>query len=399
MRCGLLSIALFTAGVVRAEDVPQFRGQGGLGVAQAKGLPVAWSEQENLRWKTELPGRGLSGPVIAGGRIYLTACSGYEQTRLHVLCFDLAGKKLWERQIWATGGTQCHPKTNMAAPTPVTDGAHVYALFATGDLVCYDKGGDLCWYRSLVGDYPTVGNNVGMAASPVLHGDTLVVCLENVGESFAAGIDVKTGANRWRVDRPRGINWVTPLLIDNRGQSEVVLQGPKDLTAYDPATGKKRWSLTGHSMSTIPSPTFGAGTLFTAGEKFLALRPGTAGQEPTVMWQSTKLRPGYSSPLYHKGRVYTVTQAGIVTAADAETGNVAWTYRLEGAYAASPLLAEDRLYVVSEDGTTAVLRDAGGDCEALGTSSLKDTILATPVAAGDALYLRSDKYLYCISTK
>ena len=104
----------------------------------------------------------------------MTASAAYQQKREVVLCFDLkTGKKLWERQVQATGGTQCHPKTNMAAPTPITDGQRVYALFATGDLVCYDRAGDLVWYRSLVGDYPTVGNNVGMASSPTLHGDTL----------------------------------------------------------------------------------------------------------------------------------------------------------------------------------------------------------------------------------
>jgi outer membrane protein assembly factor BamB len=383
-----------------AGDVPQFRGAGGLGVSDAKGLPIAWSEKDNLRWKAALPGRGLSGPVIAGGRVFVTACSGFNQTRLHVICFEQAtGKKLWERQLWATGSTLCHPKTNMAGPTPVTDGARVFALFATGDLVCYDKDGDLLWYRSFVGDYPTVGNNVGMAASPVLVGDVLVVCLENVGESFAAGIDPRTGQNRWRVDRPRGINWVTPLVIQNKGKSEVLLQGPEDLTAYDPATGKKQWSLTGHTLSTIPSPTVGDGLLFVPGDKFLAVRPGSAATEPAVLWQSPKLRPGYSSPLYQKGRVYTVTHAGIVSAADAESGKVLWTYRLEGKYAASPLLAEGRLYLVSEEGTTTVLRDGGSDGESLGQSALKDTILASPVAAGDALFLRSDGYLYCIGDK
>jgi outer membrane protein assembly factor BamB len=401
MRYGsVAALVFFSASLAGAGDVPQFRGAGGRGLTDVTGLPLTWSEQENLRWKAELPGRGLSNPVIAGGRVYVTACSGFDQTRLHVLCFDQAsGKRLWERQLWATGGTLCHPKTNMAAPTPVTDGASVYALFATGDVVCYSKDGDLRWYRSLVGDYPTVGNNVGMAASPVLHGDVFIVCMENVGESFAAGIDRRTGENRWRIDRPRGINWVTPLLIDNRGQAEVLMQGPAELTAYDPATGHKRWSLTGHGLNTIPSPTIDGGILFVPGDKFLAVRPGSATAAPEVLWQSVKLRPGYSSPLVANGRVYTLQHGGILTAADAKTGNVAWTYRLEGQYAASPLWAEGRLYVVSEEGAATVLRDAGADCEPVGSGSLKDKILASPVAAGDALFLRSDNHLYCIGAR
>jgi outer membrane protein assembly factor BamB len=404
---GTLSIALLVTlspchlvTLSHAGDVPQFRGVGGLGVADARGLPLTWSDKENLRWKAELPGRGLSGPVIAGGRIYITACSGFNQTRLHTLCFEQStGKKVWERQLWATGGTLCHPKTNMAAPTPVTDGEHVYVLFATGDLVCYSREGDLLWYRSLVGDYPTVGNNVGMAASPVLAGDVLVVCLENIGESFAAGIDRRSGQNRWRVERPRGINWVTPLVIQNRGQTEVLLQGPEELTAYDVASGQKRWALTDQRLSTIPSPTVGAGTIYVPGEKFLAVRPGSPTEAPSVLWQSLKLKTSYGSPLYEKGRVYTVSFKGIVNAAEAATGKVIWTCRLEGDFAASPLLADGRLYLVNEEGTTTVLRDSGGEYEVLGTNALKDTILASPVASGDALFLRSDGYLYCIGEK
>jgi outer membrane protein assembly factor BamB len=396
--CLLILTALLHAG-----DVPQFRGTGGSGVSAETGLPVKWGEQENLRWKVELPGRGLSNPVIAAGRIYVTACTGPEQKREHVLCFDQkTGKKLWERQLWATGSTLCHPKTNMAAPTPVTDGERVYALFATGDLVCYGKDGGLLWYRSLVGDYPTVGNNVGIAVSPVLHDGTLIVCLENVGESFAAGIDARTGQNRWRVDRPRGINWVTPLVIRHDGRAEVVLQGPSDLTAYDPATGAKRWSLTGQAFATMPTPVWGEGKVFTLAAKFLAVRPGTDQKEPAIVWQSPKLRTSYCSPVYHQGRVYTVTMDGIVHCADAAGGKHLWSHRLDTPsdeiYSASPLIAEGRLYVVSEKGTATVLK-LGDEPSVMATSALPDTILASPVASGGALYLRSDRYLYCIGER
>jgi outer membrane protein assembly factor BamB len=194
----------------RGEDVPQFRGVGGLGISKEKDVPLTWNEKDNIRWKVALPGRGLSCPVIASGRVYVTACTGVNQKRLHVLCLDeKTGKQMWERQLWATGTTQCHPKTNMAAPTPVTDGDRVYALFATGDLVCLDRDGNLLWYRSFVGDYPTVGNNVGMATSPILWNDLLIVCLENVGESFAAGID-KTPASTAGASKGRAVSIGSP---------------------------------------------------------------------------------------------------------------------------------------------------------------------------------------------
>ena len=383
---------------LRAEDSPQFRGQGGLGISD-KPLPVRWDAKENIRWKATLPGRGLSSPVVAGGRVFVTACSGVNQDRLHVLCFDgKTGKELWHRQLWATGNTLCHEKTCMAAPTPVTDGKRVIALFATADLVCYDADGNLLWYRSLTGDYQSIGNNVGMAASPVLHGDLFLLCLENAGASFAAGIDKHTGKNKWKIERPRGINWVTPLLIQDAGKDLVLFQGPEELSAHDPATGKKRWALTGKTLATIPSPTAGDGLVFVPGEKFLAIRPSTDKSAPEVVWQSAKLSGGYSSPLYYKGLVYMLTAGGVLNCADGTNGKHLWSQRVQGKFAASPLAADGKIYLVSEEGVTTVVQ-AGPTPKILTTNALPETFLATPAAADGALFLRSDKHLYCIGEK
>jgi outer membrane protein assembly factor BamB len=391
----IIAVALILVARIATADVPQFRGPGGSGVSQEKNLPVEWSEQNNIRWKAELPGRGLSNPVIAGGRVYVTACSGFEQKRLHVLCFDVkTGKQMWDRPFWATGTTLCNPTTNMAAPTPVTDGKRVYALFATADLVCLDRDGDLVWYRSLVGDYPTIGNNVGMAASPTIHKDTLILAMENVGESFAAGIDVKTGENRWRVPRQRGIVWTTPLVIDNQGRPEVLLQAPGEIASHDPATGKKLWSVQG-GFSAIPSAVAGDGMIFAPGGKFTALRPSKDGAAPQTLWQNPKLTTGHSSPLYYRGLIYTVSSRGVVNCAEPGTGKILWSERLEGSFSASPLGADGKVYFTSEEGATSVLQ-AGGEAKLLAVNPLSEKILASPVAADGALFLRSDKRLYCI---
>ncbi|MFO0968108.1 MAG: PQQ-binding-like beta-propeller repeat protein [Gemmataceae bacterium] len=393
-RCSSLALLFVLGGALRAEDVPQFRGAGSRGVSTEKSLPVNFSDKENLRFKVSLPGRGLSNPVVAGGRIFVTACSGYQEKRLHVLCFDARdGKRLWERSFAATSPTLCHPKTNMAAPTPVTDGENIYALFATNDLFCLDKDGALKWYRSFVTDYPTVGNYVGMAASPTLWKDLLIVDIVNNGESFAAGIDTKTGENRWRIDRPRDINWVTPIVIRNGKADEVILQGASGLFALDPASGKERWSLTSKKFQPMPSPTFGDGVIFSPAERFLAIRPGTAGAKAEIAWESPKLPTGYSSPIYHEGKVYALSARGILNCADAISGKALWDLRLEGAYAASPLLADGRIYVVSEEGQASVI-DLAPEPKVAAANALRDTILASPVASDGALLLRSDKYLY-----
>src|SRR5215471_9344166 len=157
-------LVLLPAPLALAGDWPQFRGPNGSGISEEKGLPIEWGKDKNIRWKAPLPGQGHSNPVIAGGKVFVTASSGFQESRLHVLCLDQAsGKQRWHRQFRATGSTLCHAKSNMAAPSPVTDGKAVYALFATGDLVALDAEGNLLWYRSLARDYPTLANNVGMA--------------------------------------------------------------------------------------------------------------------------------------------------------------------------------------------------------------------------------------------
>src|SRR5262249_47475351 len=149
-------------------------------------------------------------------------------------------------------------------------------------------------------------------------------CMENVGESFAVGIDKNTGKNTWRVDRPRGINWVSPVVIQNGKDAEVLFQGPTGIDAHDVATGKKKWSAPKLRPAAYATLTVGDGIVFAPSDKFTALRPGKGNIEPEVLWQSLKLRPGYCSPVVHRGLVYVVAGAGIVHCADAKTGEIQW---------------------------------------------------------------------------
>jgi outer membrane protein assembly factor BamB len=385
-----------------AGDWPQFRGPGGSSVSEETRLPIRWSQTENMRWKVDLPGRGVSSPVIAGGKVYITACTGFQQTRLHVLCYQAAtGKKLWERQFWATASTMCNDKTCMAAPTPVTDGERVYALFACGDLAAFDSNGDLLWYRSLGRDYPALGNNVGMAASPVLCKGVLILPMVNPGDSFIAGLDKHSGRNMWKSEQSRDLNWVTPLVIKDNSTSEVLFQSTNGLTACDPQTGRARWSFTEQKLSGVPSPVRGNDLLFVAAGGVIALRPGSENQSASLAWQSGKLASGYSSALFYEGRVYAVNTAGVLNCADAVNGKSLWQERLKGKtnqYWASPVVGDGKLYAVDEGGTTNVIQ-IGPQPVVLATNPLDETILATPAISGGAIYLRSDQHLYCIAEK
>jgi outer membrane protein assembly factor BamB len=337
--------------------------------------------------------------VIAGGRVYLTACSGFREQQLHVLCLDEAtGKKVWERRFRATGNTMCNPTTNMAAPTPVTDGQAVYALFASGDLAAVARDGTLLWYRSLVGDYPGITNQVGMAASPVLSGRVLLLPMENAGDSFAAGLDKRTGKNLWKVRREQDINWVSPLVFQAAGKPAVLFQTNHEATAYDVETGKVLWDFKEKDLSTIPSPTHGAGLLFLTGSSLRAVRPPAAGATAEVVWQVGGALGGFASPVFHNGRIYNLTSVA-VDCLDAATGKRLGRVRAQGPFDASPVVAAGRLYAVNRKGRTYVFDLSGDEPKFLARNDLNDTFQATPAVANGCLFLRSDGYLYCIGPK
>jgi outer membrane protein assembly factor BamB len=380
----------------RAADWPCWRGPGGTGVSPEAGLPVRWSASENLLFKVDLPGRGVSSPVIAAGRAYVTASSGVTQNRLHVLSFDArTGKRVLERQLWATGGTQCHPKTCMAAPTPVLDDDRIYALFASFDLVAFDGAGTIVWYRSLALDYPELSNQVGMASSPVVWDDLVILDLATDSDAFALAIDKHTGLNRWKTPRKEGINWTTPVVARRGAAVELLLQSRHDLSAHDPRTGDRLWTHPGGTLDTIASPVTGEGTIYLSAGEMLAIEPGSADTAPRVLWKASRLRAATASPLHYEGRVYAVNSAGVLGCADGATGEMLWQQRLEGAFSASPVAGDGKIYCVNEEGVTAVV-DVRAEKRIAATNPLGATILASPAIAGGAIYLRSDGHLYAI---
>lgn len=381
-----------------AGDWPGWRGPEGSGVSSESGLPERWSITENVRWKAALPGRGVSGPAIARGKVFLTASSGARGERLHVLAFDApAGKKLWERVLRSTGSTQCHPKTAMAAPTPAADGERVAALFATSDLFCFDHQGVLLWYRALALDHPGITNQVGMAASPIIAGGAVVAPQETVGESFLAAFDLETGADRWRAPRFRDLNWVTPLLLRRAGREEVLLQSRREITAYDARTGERRWSHEAE-LNAIPSPIAGEGRVFLPAQEVIALDPPAAeGEAPRVAWKAPRLRSSTASPLLYEGKVYSISSAGILACAGSRDGEVQWQERLPGPFAASPVAGDGKVYCVNEAGLTAVV-NARAEPRVIAKNELGEPVLASPAISGGALYIRTDRALYAIGS-
>lgn len=379
------------------DDWTQFRGPGGSGAAEAEHCPTHWSNSENLAWQVDLPGRGLSSPIVVAGRVLITACSGIRQDRLHVLCFDQqSGKQLWERQFWATGRTQTHLKTNTAAPTPVSDGRAVYALFSTNDLFALDFEGNLLWLRGLAEEYPNTNNSLGMASSPVVAEGRVVVMLETDSQAVTLGIDCQSGVTRWELDRPRNANWTSPTLLRGaEGQAIVALQSIKGMSAHDPKTGTQLWNFD-RDCGTTPSAVASGDVAYVPANGLVALRGNGLSATPDILWESNRLQPSTPSPLLSGNRLYVINRS-ILKCADTATGEVLWQLRIEGNFTSSPIAAGKRIYVFNESGLGQVIEDEGDSGRIIGGGDLKETFLCTPAVADDAIFIRSDQHLFKIA--
>lgn len=392
---------LLSASWALAGDWPQFRGPNAAGVSDEKGLPTTWSDQQNIKWKTETPGRSVASPVVLGNKLFVTSSSGVRNDRLHVQCIDAtSGKVLWHRQLAATGNTGHHTKSAMAAPSPCVDANGVYCLFATADLVAYDLDGNLKWYRSLAEDYPNIANQVGMASSTVLYKDMVIVPMDTAGDSFVAAIDTKTGKNLWKTDRPREINWVTPTLRLTKSTSELLFSSPKETIAYNLADGKKSWYIPTEGGSIPTAITVGDNVLLPTRGNLVLLKP-TADGSMKESWKSQKIAPGNASPLVYDGRIYSVSRSGALVCGNLADGKELWSERVtkgKGTFWASPIAGDGKIYTFDDVGICTVAQ-AGDTAKILATNDLKEEIMGTPALANGSIYIRTVSGVYCISEK
>jgi outer membrane protein assembly factor BamB len=396
----VIAVGLALTGLsLSAADWRQFRGTDNNSVAGDAKLPTTWSETENVAWATPLPARGVSGPIVVDDAVVVTSSSGFKQDRLFVNCFDAnTGKQRWQREFWATGRTLCHPTSANAAPTPCSDGERIFAFYSSNDLVCLDLQGNLLWLRGLTHDFPTAANDVGMASSPVVSGDTVIVQVENEGDSFAAGINSATGETRWQVPRPKSANWTSPVLWRgaNGGKDVVLLQSGDRLTAHDPLSGDKVWEYMA-GCGAISSPLAIGDTVFVPANGMTSLKFPEAGK-PEVAWEENKLGAGSASPLLHDGKLYVLNSAGAITCGSAADGAVLWRGRLKGSFWATPVLGGQYLYCINQEGLAQVV-DLATEGNVIAENSFGEPVLGTPAIADNALYVRTDGKLWKIKSK
>ncbi|NUQ61711.1 MAG: PQQ-binding-like beta-propeller repeat protein [Pirellulales bacterium] len=395
----LLPLLLFGR-IAFAADWPQFRGPGSRGVSSETGLPTEFSEK-TVAWKVPLPGPGPASPIVVDGTVIVTAAGGPRQERLHVLGIDAAnGRTRWQRTLWATGPTVCNGFGGVAASTPASSGRLVFALFSSNDIACFDIDGNLQWYRALGYESPRTRNDVGMAASPLIAGDTIVVQLENPGVSFATGLDTSTGETRWRVDLESGGCWTTPALWQGKSAAEdlVVLQSRVGLTAHEPQSGKQVWRLE-QPCSSISSTTACGEYLFAPINGLTALRYSLQSKGFEPIWQEQRLGPANICPVVHEGRVYVTKSAGIVVCGDAATGKVLWQLRLKGPFWGTPAIGDGHLYAANHDGLVQIVRLGKDSGELVSTGQIDSGVLASPAISGGAVYFRTNTHLWKIGHK
>jgi outer membrane protein assembly factor BamB len=391
---------------------------------------VEWSEETNIRWKTALPGKGHSTPVIWGDRVFITtavpqgealpprlsdAPGGHDEvpiTHRHkfmVIGVDRrTGTILWEQSLREElphqGG---HRTASLASASPITDGVHLFAYFGSWGLYCLDLDGKLQWHTDL-GQLETLHGH-GEGSTPALHGETLIVNWDHEGESFVVAFDKRTGRKRWKTPRDRASSWTTPIVVEQDGRAQVIVSGSRRVSGYDLATGKLVWECDGLSKeNVVSSPVAGHGMVFTGSTYdrpgVLAIRLDGARGNLTgteqIAWHRSKGAPYVPSPLLYGDSLYFVYHyQGMMTRVNARTGtDQPGAFRLPDIYNvyASPVAANGRVYVVSREGVTLVIKD-GDEPEPIARNRLNDNFSASPALAGNELYLRGEKHLYCIS--
>ena len=398
---------------------PQFRGPGGLATSLGRGVPVTWTSEENLVWKTELPGPGSSSPITLGNRVFVTCYTGYgldrqqpgdmQGLKRHLLCIDRAnGTILWDKTAQTELPEQPYkqwiPRHGYASSTPAADSQRVYAFFGKSGVLAFDYDGRRLWHA----DVGSQIHGYGSGASPVLHKGLVIVnaCVES--ESLVA-LDKRTGKEVWRAKGIRNA-WNTPLLVElPSGGTELAVEVNGELVGFDPATGERLWTCeTGIHDYVCPSVVAHDGIVYSLGGRSgsgLAVRAGGRGDvtQTHLLWKGTKRGPNVPSPVYHDGHLYFATDSAVVRCLDAKTGEIVYEKRLEhpsGDMWPSPVLADGKLYYVSSRGRTFVLA-AKPQFEQLAHNDLGDVSLfnASPAVSHGQLLLRSDRFLHCIGTR
>ena len=411
---------------VRA-DWPDYRGRFGDGHVSAPGdtkpvgLPLTWSETENIKWKTEIPHRGWSTPVVLGQQVWLTTATPEGNDSFALALDKESGKILFSEKLFHTDAPE--PLGNgskmncYATPSPVIEPGRVYVHFGSAGTACLDaQTGKVVWRRTDL----RCRHYRGASSSPVIFEQLLILTFDGADLQYLVALDKKTGQTVWKTDRSvawndenetnqmvkdgdRRKSHGTPLLATVGGQPQLISVGAKASYGYDPRNGKELWRVEYNDWSSAPRPLFDRGVAYivtglTKKELWAVRADGHGNVTDThVLWKLNTRVGKYASPLLIDGMIYTAADESFVSGVDAATGKMVWTERIGGQYDASPIYGDGRIYLFSQDGTTTVIKP-GNKLEVLATNKLDAGFMACPAVDGRALYLRTKTHLYRVES-
>lgn len=394
-----------------AENWPDFRGPAMDGHSDAKELPLEWSEQKNIRWKTAIAGRGWSTPVIWGEQIWLTTATS-DGKELYALCLNKESGEVTRRiKVFEVEKPEViHDLNSHASPSPVIEGGRVYVHFGKhGTAAINTETGSIVWRRTDL----NVSHSVGPGSSPVLSGKLLILTFDGTDSQYITALNTDDGETKWKT--PRSVNLVsvqpesrkafsTPVVAQVNGKPQIITTGANAAYGYDAESGRELWRLGYDGFSHASRPVVGKGMMFLntgyMKPRLLGARLGGSGiiTDTHVVWQQASGIPSKPSPLLIDDLFYMISDGGVASCLDIKTGEAVWTKRLGGSFSASPVYAAGRIYISDQDGKTFIFQP-GREYQQLAINKLDDGCMASPAVSGKAVFLRTKTSLYRIETK
>jgi len=396
-----LTLLLFTGRAALAGEWPGWRGPNGDGHSDEQNVPTRWSDTENIAWKVVIPGKGHSSPVIWGDKLFLTTALEQDQKRV-LLCLDRrTGTTLWERTVVTSPLEKKHDLNSYASATPVTDGRHVWVSFFEQPkivLACYDLDGNEAW-RTSPGTFSSMH---GFCSSPVLYKDTVILNGDQDADAYLVAFEKDTGKERWRTDRPNKTrSYCTPIFFEHQGKPQMVLSGSKSVCSYEPDTGKPIWWMAGPTEQFVATLVYADGILFVTGGfpdyHILGVDPGGTGDvlKTHIKWRDRKGAAYVPSPIAANHHFFIVSDNGIASCFDAQTGKLQWKHRMGRRHSASAVAAGGNLYFLDDDGNTFVVK-AAPEYEPVSENTLNEPAFASPAISHGQLFIRTTGHLWCV---
>lgn len=388
-----------------ARNWPQFRGPGGLGISAYTNVPTSWDGNtgSGILWKSPIPLHGKNSPIVWENRVFLTGATEEERS---VYCYDTdSGELLWEKAVEDVPGSDPEPPevmedTGYAAPTAVTDGQRVYAIFANGDIVGIDFDGNQVWARNL-GPFDSM---YGYSSSLTMYQNLVIVLLDQGGAddglSEIIGIDAATGRAVWSTPRPVRGSWASLIVIDTGERMEIITSADPWVIAYDPSTGTELWRAKCLGGDVAPTPVYADGLVYVTNvyEVLAAIRPGGEGDvtKTNIVWTAEDGLPDICSPLANNELVFLVETYGLITCYDAKTGEYLWDEDTAETFNASPSLVGEDVYLLTEEGVMIIIK-AARKYEEIARFELGEGSYACPAFLDGRIYIRGEENLYCIA--